>query len=213
MYTVGTVNQDITHGDFIASPVRTMSQRKQTIESAMGQHVTLADAFGAFYELHIDRVYGFLMRRVGEKETAQDLTSQTFMKALSGFQSFDERKGTFGVWILQIARNTLIDWYRTAKKHSPIEEAFFLSDNTDVAMEAHLKEDIRKIRTYMQSLLADQREILMMRVWDGLSYKDIARITGKSEASLKVAFSRAIAKLHKDIVLAFVVLIYQTFVR
>src|SRR6056297_2278284 len=73
------------------------------------------DSFNWLYERYIKKIYNFIYYKTMHQETAEDLTSQTFIKALNKINSFDSEQGTFQAWLYKIARNTVIDHYRTQK--------------------------------------------------------------------------------------------------
>ncbi len=152
--------------------------------------------FDPLYLLHVDAVYRYLHRRTLSKEVSEDLTSTVFLKALESIRSFDPQKGVFRAWLYRIARNALIDFYRShAQKTVSIENVWDVASEDVTSLSAERSIDAAKLHEAMKILTPDQREIVMLRVWEGLSYAEIAEITGKSEGNAKVIFSRAIAGL------------------
>lgn len=156
-------------------------------------------AFGGLYDAHVKQVYRYLYYRTHHRETAEDLTSQAFLKALDRLSTFDASKGTFLAWIYRIAHNVLIDHYRAARETVDIDDVWDLQSTDDVLRDAETNERVEKLRPYLQALPKDQRELILLRLWDGLSHAEIAEILGKSEAAVKMSYSRAIAKLRKDV--------------
>lgn len=165
-------------------------------------------SFGKLYDHYIRPIYNFIYFKTFHKETAEDLTSQTFLKALDKIKSFDVEK-PFGAWLYQIARNNVIDHYRKRKHQSDIDDFWDLSDGTDVESDVETKQLSEKVRKEMEGLSRPEREIIIMRVWQDLSYKEIAEILGKTEGGCKMSFSRAISKLKKltQTILALIMLI------
>jgi len=125
--------------------------------------------------------------------------SQTFLKALNNLKNFKTDSGTFQAWLFMIARNTVIDHYRTKKKDLNIEDAFDLSGDDDLPRDLDTKNKLAEVEKYLAGLKPEHRDIIIMRVWQNLSYAEIAAITGKSEAGAKMMYSRAINKLRGDI--------------
>ena len=166
-------------------------------------------AFGRLYDAHVKKIHEYLYYRVQHRETAEDLTSKAFMKALEKFTSFDVRKGTFSTWMYRIARNTLIDHYRADRPTADIEDVWdALRDHrADVERDADAALLLGKVDAHLAALPAVQRDIVVMRVWDGLSYAEIAEIAGKSEAACKMTFSRAVAELRKTAPFALLLLV------
>lgn len=162
-----------------------------------------AEAFGFLYDSYIDRIYRFLFYRVHHKQIAEDLTSIVFTKAFDKFASFD-KKANFATWLFRIARNTVIDHYRTSKFVIDIEDIFNITDSTNLSRDYELQEKLSHVKKYLADLSEDQRELVIMRLWDELSYDEISEITGKAPASLRVSFSRIIGKMQKEMVLALI---------
>lgn len=154
--------------------------------------------FGQLYDAYIKKIYDFIYYKTTHKETAEDLTSQTFFKALEKIKTFSPERGNFSSWIYQIARNTVIDHYRTKKEAIDIEDVWDLAGREDIERDLDLKGKLEKIEKYLGTLKHEQREIIIMRVWQDLSYQEIAAILCKSEASCKMVFSRAIIALRKE---------------
>jgi len=153
------------------------------------------EKFGELYELYADRIYRFIYWRVRHKEMAQDLTSQTFFKALKSIGGFKSERGQFSSWLYLIARNTMIDHFRTKKEEVNVDDFWSLRSVSDPLAESQNQERIREVKELLEKLSAEQREIIVMRVWDGLTHREIAEILGKSEQNSKMIFSRAIAQL------------------
>ncbi len=158
------------------------------------------DDFDPLYVRHVDAIYKYLSRRTLDREAAEDITSITFMKALEKIRSFDPAKGELRAWLYRIARNALIDHYRDPSRRTvDIENVWDLASDEVASLAAERSIDAAKVHKALQALKPAQREIVMLRVWEGLSYKEIADITGKTEGNCKVLFSRAVADLRKDL--------------
>ena len=168
------------------------------------------DDFGQLYDKYIKKIYDFIFYKTHHQETAEDLTSQTFFKALNKINNFDTNQGTFSSWLYRIARNTVIDYYRSKKTDLNIEDAWDLSDDQDLEKDIDLKDKIKDIEKYLSNLKTEQREIIIMRVWQEMSYKEISEALNKSEASCKMMFSRTINKLRQDMPLSLFVLMLLT---
>ncbi len=167
------------------------------------EHATLAQerdhiAFSEAYDAHAERIYRYHLYRVRHKETAEDLTSKTFMKALEHFHRYDARKASMSTWLYRIARNTLIDHLRTSRPNITIEDAADL-----IASPQHTEQDtdnrraFERVREALGSLTPVQRETVILRLWDGLSYAEIAEATGRKEGACKMAFSRGMKMLRE----------------
>ena len=154
------------------------------------------EAFGRLYDRHVRIIYDFVYYRTRHKETSEDLTSQTFFKALRSIGSVDPLK-PFVSWLYKIAHNTVLDHYRTQKKADDIDQIFDLTDGTDIVESLDTHRETAKVKKYLESLTDIERDIVVMRVWQELPYKEIGKIVGKSEASCKMIYSRSLKKLRE----------------
>lgn len=166
------------------------------------------EAFRELYDAYVKKVYSFVYYKVLHREQAEDVTSETFLKALSKINSFDVEKGSLLTWLYTIARNTVIDHARVKKETVDLEVAFDLGKEDGLDESVDAKEHVAKVQKYLSTLHEEQREIIIMRVWNDLSYKEIAEILGKSEASCKMMFSRAIGKLRSEIPLIMFIILF-----
>ena len=160
--------------------------------------------FAEIYELFAQKIYAFIFYKTFHRETAEDLTSQTFTRALEKICSFNPRKGNFNSWIYAIARNSVVDFYRTKKDSKNIDDIFDLADPTDIPAEFAQKNDFAEIRAALRKISPRQREIILLRIWEGLKFREIAEVLEKSEAAVKMDFARGLRNLKKEIVVALV---------
>jgi RNA polymerase sigma-70 factor, ECF subfamily len=171
---------------------------KEELNLIKGFQSGSVEAFSELYDQYVEKIYNFIYYRTHHKETAEDLTSLVFTKALENSQSFNSQKGSLNSWLYQIARNSIIDHYRTFKFAEGIESAFDVSSNVNIEKDTDVTLQMEKARQYLNKLPKEAREVVIMRVWDGLSYKEIADLTGKSEASLKMLFSRSLSRIQAN---------------
>jgi len=162
--------------------------------------------FGRLYDEYVRKIYQFIYFKTHHRETAEDLTSVVFMKAMENINSFDAKKAPFKAWLFSIARNTVIDHYRSHRETVNLEDAWEVKDKQDVARDVEMELTIQSIQKYMEKLKPDQREIVLLRVWGDHSFKEIAEITGKSEAAAKMMFKRTIDTLRGDFALLVITL-------
>ena len=164
-------------------------------------------AFDALYTAHIDAIYRYLYRRTLHRMTAEDLASTTFLKALEKIDAFDPAKGRFGGWVMTIAKNVLTDHFRALKPQTDLDDVWDLRSDDDVAGNLDDKEAHAELRAALAKLPKDKREIVLLRVWEDLSYAEIAALTGKTEGNAKVIFSRAMKDLRELIPLSALLLL------
>ncbi len=165
-----------------------------------------AAAFGIIYDTFIKKIYNYLYFRTRHKEMAEDLTSVTFTKAYKNISSFRPESGTLQAWLYRIARNTLIDHYRTSKPTSDIGDAENFATRDDVEGTMDNNAELEKVFQYLNKLPKEHKDLVVMRVWDEMSYKEIAEVTGKSPDALKMSVSRILTKLRAEIAVVLLVL-------
>lgn len=159
-----------------------------------------ATGFAEVYDAHVQKIYAFVYYRVQHREIAEDLTSTTFLKALDKYASF--KGGNVRAWLYRIARNTVTDHYRTHRPPADLETAQNVQSTNNPAHDAETRMQLEQVRAELNKLPEDQRDIVLMRVWDGLTHAEIAEVLGKSEASVKMQFSRSVRQLQSTLPLA-----------
>lgn len=164
----------------------------------MPQHSDDCSEFIAYYEKHKKAIFNYLFYRVNfNRDTAEDLTSEVFLKAFEAFERYD-RSRSFTTWIFSIAHNHLINFLIGKKDVLPLDEA------REIAKEVHIGElvdqqtIVAKLLTLISKLPAAQRELVIMKYVNDLSNKEIAQITGKEEGAIRTAISRIIGKLRNE---------------
>jgi RNA polymerase sigma-70 factor (ECF subfamily) len=154
-------------------------------------------AFGELYELFCPKIYSYIAFRLnGRLEAAEDLTEEVFMKALQNLGSFQFREVPFSSWLYRIAHNHLIDYIRSSKKQESVaiddvEHLLFERDSYDGRL------DRQTLTAALAKITDDQRQIVLMRVVQGLSIAETARAVGKSEDSVKQMQSRGLKALKR----------------
>lgn len=166
------------------------------------------ESFGLLYDKYVRKIYDFIYYKTHHKETAEDLCSKVFMKCLENLEKYQEEKGAFSSWLYRIAANTVTDHWRTQKHHSDISDAWDLASEDDLFKDIENKEKFAEVEKLLKRLKPEQRDIVMLRIWSGLSYKEIAEIIGKSENNCKMIFSRTIGNVRSEAILAFLLLFF-----
>ena len=163
------------------------------------------DSFALLYDTYIKKIYDFIYYKTWSKETAEDLVSQVFLKALQNISKF--KSDNFAAWLYTIARNVIIDYYRCTKETKNIEDCWDLASDDNLIDNAHNNLNLEKIKKAMKELSVSDRDLLIMRLWLDLPFKEIANNLEKSEAAAKVSFGRALSRLREKIPLSLFLLI------
>jgi RNA polymerase sigma-70 factor (ECF subfamily) len=151
--------------------------------------------FADLYELNFGRVYAYIARRVGDRDAAQDLTSDVFHKALASIQSFEWRGVPFAGWLMRIAANMIVD--RSKRSGREISGQDDIPDLPDLKAQPKLEEADRcgRLFSMVEQLPEDQRRVIGMRFAEEKSIREIATELGRSEGAVKQLQFRALQNL------------------
>ncbi len=155
------------------------------------------------YDEHFDKIYRFIYFKVGNTEEAQDLTSATFLKAWNHIKNNKVRKKTLRALIYKIARNTVIDFYRSKSAGGQngaaidtLDRAINIADEKqDLIRETELASDMSLVEKRLTELKDEYREIIILRYTEELSIGEIAKILDKSKGNVRVLAYRALKAL------------------
>ena len=159
-----------------------------------------ADAFGQLYDHYSPAVYRFIYYRVSTPSLAEDLTSDTFFRALRSMAGFQWQGKDFGAWLTTIARNLVVDHYKAGRTRLERSTDDF-SDRTEVTagpeeeVLASLTNEV--LHAAMQKLPPEQQECLVLRFLNGNSIAETAKALGRSEGAIKQLQLRAVRNLAK----------------
>ncbi len=162
-------------------------------------------AFEEFYKRFFAKVYNYAYKRLKNKEQAEDITSETFLRALKGLRTFETRmNGGLDIWMYTIERNLIRDYFRKSigVEMLPFEERWNNLMNPPVddpyIMEEKCEID-RIVRVCLSELRENYRKVLELRFFERKSIKETAVALGITEANVKVIQFRALKKL-KDLI-------------
>ena len=161
------------------------------------------ESFGRLYERHAPRVFRHVCYLTADAALAEDLTAQTFLNALQAISRYEPRGVPFAAWLLRIAANLVIN-YRKSKSngHQPLSERLN-SEQALAAPEAALDNvDGERVWQHVRKLSPDQRQVIVMRFLDGLSYLEIAGVMDKSVGAVRVVQFRALTNLRRMLLAA-----------
>ena len=146
--------------------------------------------FGELYELHFDRVYAFIARRIRDRAAAEDLTSEVFHKGLANIRQFEWRGIPFVAWLMRIAANAIADRAKRQARELVLPPI-------DVVLAAPPEADDRLSLLYglVRDLPADQRRVVHLRFSEEKSIRDVAEALGRSEGAVKQLQFRALETL------------------
>ncbi|HET8614786.1 MAG TPA: sigma-70 family RNA polymerase sigma factor [Actinomycetales bacterium] len=167
--------------------------------------VTLAqqgdgEAFATIYESYVDVVYRYVYYRVGSHHVAEDLTSETFVRALRRLDSYTWTGRDIAAWFVTIARNLVVDHVKSSRYRLEVTTGDMLDgDERAPSTETEVLERLRdeRLLSALRGLKADQQECLSLRFLQGLSLAETAEVMGRSAGAVKQLQLRAVRSLHR----------------
>lgn len=157
-----------------------------------------AAAYGALYDQYLTPIYTFIYFQVSDVIEAEDLTEVVFLKAYEKLPEFRRAKKmvNFRAWLYRIARNLVIDHYRTRKPTAPLEPDMPLQDNKPLPERLVLTgEDVQELKSALTQLDELYRQVILLRFISGYSYPEVADMLDITENYVRVIQFRALRKL------------------
>ena len=152
--------------------------------------------FGDLYEIHFERIYAFIARRVRDRDIAEDLTSEVFHKALANLRSYEWRGAPFAAWLFRMAANAVVDQFKRAAREVAGPE-----DRPDPGSKPDMQAiEYRALLFRLVNELPDnQRRVISQRFVEQMSIREIARQLGRTEGAVKQLQFRALQSLRAQI--------------
>lgn len=160
-----------------------------------------ADAFGELYDRYVDAIFRYISYRVGSRQLAEDLTSETFLRALRRISSFTWQGRDVGAWFVTIARNLVADHYKSSRYKlemttDDVTETGARLDTADSPEGAVIESMTNKVLLdAVRQLGAEQQECIALRFLQGLSVAETAKVMGKNDGAIKALQYRAVRSL------------------
>jgi RNA polymerase sigma-70 factor (ECF subfamily) len=156
----------------------------------------------ALYQAHVRPIYGFIFSRVGNREAAEDLTSEVFVRALAHLDPTREEHSIVA-WLYRVARNAVNDYWRAGRGAQVIslDQVRVVRTNATVPDPVRQEQTTRRAAALLERLPQNYRTVLHYRLIQGLSVAETAARMGTSESNVKVLQHRALkraAELRED---------------
>jgi RNA polymerase sigma-70 factor, ECF subfamily len=159
------------------------------IEAAQKDPARFAD----LYEINFERVYAYIVRRVQDRTEAEDLTAEVFHQALANLKRFEWRGIPFAAWLFRIAANLLADrWQRSGRE---VQDDLQIESAQVSTEEIEQVERRATIFRLVDTLPAEQRNVVLLRFVEQKSIKEVARAIRKTEGAVKQLQFRALSSL------------------
>lgn len=163
-------------------------------EHARGEKVT---DFEELYSKYFNDVFLFICRLSGDKYLAEDITSETFLKAIKSVEDF-RGDSDIRTWLCQIAKNIYYSHLRKNKRIINVHEDIESKDNTDIERKIVSKEETMKAHKIIHKLQEPYKEVFSLRVFGELSFKEIGKLFGKTDNWACVTYHRARNKIKEQ---------------
>jgi len=165
------------------------------------------NALAVLIKRHQSKIYGFIYSKLSDRDVADDVFQDTFMKVIKTLKSNSyNEEGKFLPWVMRIAHNLIVDHYRKNKKMPMLRETeefsiFSILTDSSQNIEGQMITDLieKDLQRIVEELPADQKEVLMMRLYQDLSFNEIAELTNVSINTALGRMRYAILNLRKII--------------
>ena len=142
--------------------------------------------FWEIYNKYIDSIYKFVYLKTSNREVAEDIVSDVFMSALNNVWSFKiDWNSSVKSWLYRIANNKVIDFYRTNKQTDDIWDYLDYWITKDISNDIDDKDKLKEVLSYLDTVKKVHRDIVIYRIWEDLSYKEISDLTWLSVDNCK----------------------------
>jgi RNA polymerase sigma-70 factor (ECF subfamily) len=158
-----------------------------------------AQDFAAAAERHLDDVHAYLVYLTGDKNVAEDLTADTFARALERWRRYDPRRGSARTWLCQLARSTALDHFRAEERRRRREARYIVAELRERSEPVFGEGLSPGLERALSMLSAAEREVVALRVVLELDGESTARVLGISASACSTRLSRALQKLAKEV--------------
>jgi RNA polymerase sigma-70 factor (ECF subfamily) len=158
-----------------------------------------AEDFAEAARRHLDDVHAFLVYLTGDRAVAEDLTAETFARALERWHRYDPRRGGVRTWLCQLARSTALDHFRAEDRRRRREGRYAVAELRESAEPVFGEGLSPALERALAQLSAAEREVVALRVVLELDGEGAARVLGISTTACSTRLSRALAKLEKEV--------------
>ena len=158
-----------------------------------------AEDFAEAARRHLDDVHAFLVYLTGDRAVAEDLTAETFARALERWHRYDPRRGGARTWLCQVARSAALDHFRAEDRRRRREGRYAVAELRESAEPVFGEGLSPALERALAQLSAAEREVVALRIVLELDGDGAARVLGISTSACSTRLSRALAKLEKEV--------------
>jgi len=162
----------------------------------------LNEQFGDIYDQYIEKIYRFVYLKVDSQETAEDITSKVFLKGWEAYQVGAENIKNPSAFLYQIARNSVIDYYREKGRTKVVSTEVYpqiVQPGKDLQEKAIISADFAAVKSAIQGLKKDYQDIILLHYVDDVPVAEIAKTLNKPAGTVRVMLHRGLKDLKKII--------------
>ncbi len=156
-----------------------------------------SDALTTLYEQYKQPIYGYFYYKIGDAQSAEDLTSELFLRVIENLPSYRQRDVPFRAWLFRIANNMAVDYFRkmNVRNHLSLDERVTADQQSapDIIAEQRLTGD--RLKAALQQLTSNQSDVIILRFVADMPIKQVAQVLNKSESAVKGLQARALEAL------------------
>ncbi len=153
-------------------------------------------AFGELYDKYKDSIYRFVYFKVSNREKAHDLVNESFLKIYNYIRE-DKDIENFRAFLYKIARNSVIDFYRTRKDNISLDDSPDIESDIDIEDDADRMVKVKRIKKHLEKIKPKYREVVHLYYFEEFSFKEISKMIGESESNVRMRALRGIKSLKK----------------
>ncbi|MBR1828401.1 MAG: sigma-70 family RNA polymerase sigma factor [Atopobiaceae bacterium] len=153
-------------------------------------------SFEHYYRESYSLVYNYVLRRTSNREAAEDVVSEAFLRAARFYERFDPARAKFSTWVISIARNCISDYFDREVATAPIDEVpegVFAQEDT----QADRFDDINMLQKLLATLDDEEKELIYLKYYEGKRNVEIAEALGMNASTISTKLARAIAKMRE----------------
>ncbi len=195
----GTERREQVASTFRGKERRTPGRANVDEERSLVQRAIRHDreAFARLYDRFVDKIFKYIYYKVGTRAEAEDLTAQVFMKAWEAIGHYQWMDRPFAAWLYRIAHNSVVDYFRTRRDVTSLENIPFLEEENVVTLEEmtqqHMTAEV--LRRAIRRLTQDQQRVIILRFLEGYSTEQVAQILSKQPGAVRTLQHRALVGL------------------
>jgi RNA polymerase sigma-70 factor (ECF subfamily) len=160
------------------------------------------EQFSLIYDQYIEKIYRFVYLKVSSQEIAEDITSKVFLRGWERFQKGPDKIDNTGAFLYQVARNSVIDYYREkgrANMVSPENVPEITDNKVNLQEKAILGSDIEIVKSAISKLKQDYQDVVIWHYLDGMDVSEIALAMDKPVGTIRVMLHRGLKALREEL--------------